>query len=259
MRNNKNNGVFYIFNPSDLDRDTYVTKCYQSGTVCMIDELGGFFKDVKIDKNALKEIQFSEQSGELGSQVFAVNVSGRDTYVIVSVLAGSDEVLTEIEGEFTIGSSIDDNTISINGDATSGSLNLSVVSDSDGGFYINAVGNSDIIIDVKTSGSVKVEAGGDLNMDFDGGYTINSDTEEMLVKVKALKLQVEDDFIINGGSRKMVTEDILDVISSIITALDTHFHISPFLGIPTGVSTSPQSPSLQPKLKPTVTDLIKVV
>ena len=174
-------GYGYIILPAGLgkgDRDKFITKCFNTGTVCILTENNDVIFDIAIDKEKIKQITFPQlgvdsyssstdpsqpEKDVLGSLIVWINIPVENSPIVIAILSKNSEVFNGREGQFVIDKFWKNNSINIVGDAKNGKL------------YINVLcGDDDLgemIIDVNSknnTGKLTLNASGEINLNTRG-------------------------------------------------------------------------------------------
>jgi len=174
----------YIIIPSDVDRTSFVEQCYRWERVSILSEGGGgVFHECYINREAIKDIEFPNDSTHFGSCVMFLTDIHSGHPMIFGVLSKEDESQLLREGYFKLTKTYQGSSVLISGDAKKGIINLSV----DGGELTQlniTVSNTD------KNAVINVRCRGNINFEMDGSLKINKGTQAM-VKGTELKTQLD--------------------------------------------------------------------
>lgn len=96
--------IGFIFLPPDITRDEYLSLCFNSEQVSVIDlEFNRVVHDVRVGRLVFKELVFPTSPEKLGSAVICLNLEIREQYVVIDIIKGySDSKLTELEDSYRV-------------------------------------------------------------------------------------------------------------------------------------------------------------
>lgn len=211
----------YIGIPSGVDRDTFVTNAFRRERVSLYIENGASIKnDCLILRSALKDIEFPDEYGELGSAVAFIQEPYTGQAVVLGVLPKNDE--TSLREEHQIGDTKtwQDKFVSIKGDAKKGIIGINV----EGGDDISKI---DINVTNKNKNAeFNVNVKGKVNINVEGNANVKA-TENVNLTAK------NGIFSVNEGSEPILLGDETqknldkekDYVSSLVSAISAAFGV----------------------------------
>jgi hypothetical protein len=196
----------YIIIPSDVDRNSFIEQCYRWERVSVLSEGGGgVFHECYISREAIKDVEFPDDSTHTGSCVMFLTDIHSGHPMIFGVLSKEDESQLLREGYFKFSKTYQGSSVIISGDAKKGIMNLSV----DGGDLTQlniTVSNKD------KNATTNLRCRGDINLEMDGLLKVNKGTQAM-VKGTELKIQLEQ-------TNTYLKTDLYDAIYTALQSLD---------------------------------------
>lgn len=209
-------GIGYIAIPSDIDRALYINACYQSSTVSIKTEDGGFVNRVPIGPNDLMLIEFPEKTEDFGTPVVYVTEQLHQHPIVVAVLNSKDDLSDMSEGQFKIRRKFGKQYVEITGSALKKFLGMTIHSDTDAEVYINVDSDQETgKLKVNVSGNVEVVASKSINIQSHVETTSRvSDPEDensfsQSTQTKDTFRYETDKFIINNEDQPMVLGNIM--------------------------------------------------
>ena len=175
-----NAGVGYIYIPPDVDDiNKFINKCFNTGTISILTSDSSRYDGVRVSKSIFDDLEFPNETGELGSMVFWIAYPKHKLPIVVAVINKLGEVLSIQNGQFKKEKRTDNGFVGIFGDANKGNLLFNIESNVDGG------GNLHISVKNKkgNGGQVHITTDSDINVISNTKITAQS-TEEIHVKVE---------------------------------------------------------------------------
>lgn len=152
-------GMGYIIIPEDVDREQFVSSCFRKRRVSIIDDAdGNLIHECYITREALENIEFPENSGEKGVPIVWVSQPFLQIPMVIGTFTEIDKIPMRKDKEIHINKSYKDGSINIDGNPEKGTLFINVSSKKISKLKISSSGNEDSLIEVKSSGTVKVES-----------------------------------------------------------------------------------------------------
>lgn len=183
-------GVGYIVVPKDIDRDLYVENCFRNGCVAIQTDFGEFIDKVKIDKTAIKDVDFPIDYEHLGSFVVWVSIPKHKLPVVVGVLMKNDELWDVTENQFQLRKEFNGTIVEINGDADQGVVSINVAGGDRNGVLNISVNNKD-----KT---------GKINLIVDSELNIQSGNKISVSACQELTCMIKD-FMDSSGKETIIS------------------------------------------------------
>ncbi|MFW6273089.1 MAG: hypothetical protein ACOC2U_04860 [bacterium] len=203
----KNNtaGIGYIMIPSNLEREEYVTSCYERERVCVyIEQSGSMVKDCYISQQALKDIFFPESTESLGSPVIFVSDNFHKKPMIVSTLSREDETQLLSEHKFRVEKFYDKNKVKIEGDAEKGILNI-FVDDKE------QYGEINVSVKGKEGGKLNIDTSNEVNVNGDEKVNVQTSGEINIKTIDSLSGNVKCEISANGSDVKIIPDNELRI------------------------------------------------
>lgn len=236
-------GLGCIIVPTDVDRATFIARCYSTETVSIEGQFGGMsFNNVPITREALQYIEFPGEKEVYGSLVVFLFHPKTAKPIIVGVLSKKRELYGVDWKQFKRFKTEAGNLVSVVGDGKKGNLYVTVVgteNDSGGQILIN-------VQEPSNKGVLKVSVQGDIQF-INQNFTMNclttkivsktsieAETDDLTVTAqKKIVLSAEDKVSIGKENyEKAVLGDTLkdDIISPLLSALKTDLRVSTAMG-----------------------------
>ena len=221
-------GLGCIIVPTDVDRATFIARCYSTETVSIEGQFGGMsFNNVPITREALQYIEFPEEKEVYGSLVVFLFHPKTAKPIIVGVLSKKRELYGVDWKQFKRFKTEAGNLVSVVGDGKKGNLYVTVVgteNDSGGQILIN-------VQEPSNKGVLKVSVQGDIQF-INQNFTMNCLTTKIVCK-DSIVLSAEDKVSIGKENyEKAVLGDTLkdDIISPLLSVLKTDLMVSTAMG-----------------------------
>ena len=205
-------GVGYIILSHAQDRDTYVGSCFRNNMVAIITEENEIIPKCIVSKNAWQYIEFPETSNQRGSAVIWMNIPYQNKVVIFDVLHKRDE-LNPVQriGQFKFQRQFGTNIVNVQGDSTSGTINIIAQGskDEEGQIYIKALNESEkAVFDLYVQGIINLNCESDLNINVGGELQVivedpaNPGNQLNLNYTLGIGLTLADEFANNFVTKK---------------------------------------------------------
>lgn len=151
-------GVAYIGLPYDVDRDVYLRDCYMNARVTIRLEDGAVINHAPIDVDVLNFIEFPKVPEELGTAVVYLTEPIHQHPMIIARVQKGDQLGDGREHFFKIRRIINDQIVSIDGDAHQGFININVIAGDKQGKVKIKLDNktNDNIFEVQVAGEIKL-------------------------------------------------------------------------------------------------------
>lgn len=153
-------GFGYVLIPEGVDRDKFVDSCFRQNKISIIDDSdGNIIHNCFISNEALQNIKFPRKVGEKGTPVMWISQSYMNQPMIVGTFSPTNgDIPLRSDEEFCVNRKWDRGSLSIVGSAKAGTLFINVRGQQFGTLKINALGDENAILEVGSSGLVKVSA-----------------------------------------------------------------------------------------------------
>lgn len=156
------NSVGYgnLYLPSEVDRDKFLLKCYQSATVSIITENSEVYENVSVPPYIFNELVFPENNLEIGSKVVYLSTPKQLRPIIVGLILRNDEYLNLKEGEFKLGKTLKGNLVEVFGNTKNAALYLNAISNKDFGGELKIKvknKNKTAILGIQVDGNIEIE------------------------------------------------------------------------------------------------------
>ena len=149
----------YIVLPTDVGRESYIDTVFRTNLVAVMMEGGVFRNDVRITNEAINNIWFPEESGELGAQVVIASGEFLNQPIVIGTFIGNDEVPAWSEDVVRIKKQIKDVTMSMTIDPRNREWNVNVTSiEKPVNFNVTLGGNEENKIRLQSSGEAEIIA-----------------------------------------------------------------------------------------------------
>lgn len=151
-------GIGYVVIPTDVGRLDYIQTCMAKETISIYPETGGTsYNEVPISVSALRDIEFPEEGTRFGSQVIYLLHPTHRTPIVIAVIDKLNETINLGWKEFKLSKTVDNNEVTILGDAKQGSLFITVNSQKDigGEIYLKVIkGDKAGKLDINVQGDI---------------------------------------------------------------------------------------------------------
>ena len=157
---NQSVGFARVIIPKDRDRENYVLTCFRTGRIDLYDENNGqYLKQCFVTNEVLQNIRFPRGEGEIGDCVVWVSQPALfSSPLVVGTFPMAGRVNLRSDEELVVHKEWDKGSVDIVGDAKTGSLVLSVSGQKFSKIKVVALGDENSSIDLKSNGSIIVEA-----------------------------------------------------------------------------------------------------
>lgn len=229
-------GIAYVTIPADIDRDVFITYCYQTNSLYIKTEDGGYHKNIITADHVFNFLDFPEKPGDNGSLVIYVQEPVHKELMVVAKINSNDEITDLIEGQFKFRKKWKNNFVEIAGSAKDGYLSLSVDCEDNSSFNIhvnNSNKNAELIVEI--AGSALINALNEISIISKENVILTTidkiDNKNVSsVSVKSTEIQNQTDkYLINGGSDpitlgnqcKLIFDNLFDELgrSTVTTSL----------------------------------------
>ena len=158
--NSRDAGQGRLIIPSDVDRDAYIRKCYDTGRAAIFTYGAGIIRNASICKHCIDDLIFPLTPQDYGSPVLYIKTPNREEYSIYGVFKETDEIFDITEYQFSIGKKSGDGVAVISGDADDGSIVITVNHNKKGGKLTIVVGNDKVpsILEFNVSGKINSDS-----------------------------------------------------------------------------------------------------
>lgn len=158
-------GFGYVMIPEGVDRDQYVETCFRRCRITIIDDgSGNVIHDCYITNEALQNVKFPRVVGEKGAPVVWVAQPFQTEPMVIGTFLPQEKIEVRDDEEFIIKREWDKGLLTISGSAKDGSLFISVRGQESGYMKVNVSGDENSAIEVTSSGNIKVEGNGDIDV-----------------------------------------------------------------------------------------------
>lgn len=149
----------YIVLPTDVGRESYIDTVFRTNLVAVMMEGGVFRNDVRITNEAINNIWFPEEPGELGTQVVVASGEFLNQPIVIGTFIGNDEVPAWSEDVVRIKKQIKDVTMSMTVDPRNREWNVNLFSfEKPVKFNVTLGGNEENKIRLQSSGEAEIIA-----------------------------------------------------------------------------------------------------
>lgn len=219
--------IGYIIIPSGVDRDSYVQTCFNTCKVAVTRDKGGSIStQCFISPLIIQDIVFPKDDKVTGSVVVMVSSGFNETPIIIQVLKPLNELFNYSENTYNRGVSSSGGSVNLNlGDK--GDLYINVDSEKSGKLYVNVLGDSGTIIDIRSNGSVNVSANTNITLEsFKNAKikcrdTVNGEESYMEYTPKSINASVVDKMVVNSGESSVArANEVIQKLSEIKSQID---------------------------------------
>jgi hypothetical protein len=153
-------GFGYVLIPEGVDRDKFVDTCFRTNKISIIDDSeGNVIHECFISNEALQNITFPRKVGEKGTPVMWIAQSYMNQPMIIGTFISTNgRIPMRSDEEFSILREWDKGSLCITGSAKRGTLFISIRGQQFGTLKINALGDENALLEVGSTGTVKVSA-----------------------------------------------------------------------------------------------------
>lgn len=152
-------GVGYVTIPTDVVREEFITHCYQTNSLCIVTEDGGFHKNIATDSWSFNFIEFPDRPGKNGSLVIYVQEPIHKELMIVAVINSDQEIIDLREGQFKLRKKWNNNFVEISGSAKEGNLSLIVDSQDNASILLHVNNkNKNAKLEIEVAGEIILNA-----------------------------------------------------------------------------------------------------
>lgn len=244
-------GLGCIILPPDVDKQTFIDRCFSTETVSIMSQAGGLsYNNVPISIDALQQIEFPEDSTKFGSVVVFLFHPKTKKPIIVAVLTRTSELYGVEWKQFKRFKNYKDNYVSVVGDGKKGTLivNVQGTANNGGGQIFINVGEP------SNKGNLKISVQGDISF-INQNFSINcvatkiTNKEAFELTTKSLTMNVKEDWNvetekntkINSGEKISLGGDnyeplvlgqklVDDIFKPLFSALKTDLQVSTAMG-----------------------------
>lgn len=192
---------WYVFIPSEVDREKYIANCKRTQTITVINDNAEINNKVKIGKLALQKVRFPQNQKELGSPVLVANILSKSQLVILDVFDYGDafDELKEHESALIERTEKGLAEIRVQGDTGEIFITVDAEDESGGALKVN-VSNS--------KGSAQ------LGVNVDGTFTIITSQEVSVISNKSIDASIRDEKGESLSSISLTADGIVQMKSS---------------------------------------------
>lgn len=157
--NSKFSGKGRIIIPSDVNRDIYIRRCYDTGRVSMFTHGAGVIQQAAISTHCINDIHFPSKPTDFGSSVAYNKIPNSEEYIIYAVFKEIKDVHDLYEYQYSLGRHTDGGISKITGDPDDGTMTITVDHDINGGELAINIGNK------KTGGKLTINVSTSVDTD----------------------------------------------------------------------------------------------
>lgn len=207
-------GVAYVTIPSDVDRESFIAHCYQTNTLYIKTEDGGYHKNIATDNWSFNFIDFPQKPGDNGSLVFYVQEPVHKELMVIGIVNSDNEIVDLVEGQFKLRKKWLNNFVEITGSAKDGYLSMTVDSQDNSSFIIHVNNeNNNAELNIEVAGNIIINALNSISLISKGNHSVqvfdpndNTKYSEILVESEEINAST-DKFSINEGSSPITLGD----------------------------------------------------
>ncbi len=155
----KYSGYGSVIIPSNISREEYIRRCYDTGRVSIFTYGAGVLSQVSVCNHCWNDIEFPKDIDSKGSTVMYSKIPNREEYVVTGVIRSIGDAGTTSEYQFSVGKFTDHASSSISGSGE-GVLSINVYNNETGGQLMINVGspNADGEMVVSVTGGINSES-----------------------------------------------------------------------------------------------------
>ena len=167
-------GFGNILIPTGVDRDKFVATCIRKKRVSVLDDRGAVvYHQCYITNEAIQNVFFPENVGELGSKVIFTTNMYRQKPFVIGTLDADDYSEDNGEGEKFFSSYDKDGGFFVGGSPKKGTLFFRIFSKTISKIFIKSSGNEKAEVNVESEGNVNVAANKVINLNAFENLQIN--------------------------------------------------------------------------------------
>lgn len=197
--------ICYIFQPSGVSREEYITHCHLTNTVSLITDQAEVYHRVPIGDSSLQQLIFPLEKGALGSPVVCVTIPLHNQPFVVSVHRLNDaapvtnkersvgRVILGKDTSFNFHADGDEGSFQIVGDAPQSTGTVRLLSDT-----------TESLLDVHVQGEINVEADVHISLLMQKGFEVTIGPEDAR---KVLQILTDNGLTYNDDYRNQLTLD----------------------------------------------------
>lgn len=200
-------GVGYVTIPTDIDREQFIAHCYQTNSLCIVTEDGGFHKNIPTDTWSFNFIDFPDKPGKNGSLVIYVQEPVHKELIIVATINSDQEIIDLREGQFKLRKKWNNNFVEISGSGKDGNLSLIVDAEDNANLLLHVNNrNNNAKLQMEVSGNIILEALNQIEVISKQNVILavqnaNDQTQQSTVKLSSDSIKnYTDNFVINEGT-----------------------------------------------------------
>lgn len=199
--------IGYIYVPNDIDRVKFIQSCLRTKRVSIVTEGGQVFNNVPIDKNAINQIYFPNNSRKLGSPVGFMFIGKTDRPVVISVFDALDEFSNLNENQFSFERETETGSVLFSGKGDTGEMFIAI----EGKKQVGRNSGGKLFINVKNPDStalVDLKVDGDFNLETTGKISLKSEKSVNLELINELTDKSITNLSISNGLLEFSIQDI---------------------------------------------------
>ncbi len=175
--------LWNVIIPQGLGREEYIKNCKQTSTVSVMNENAETYDQVKVDMASMQFIKFPKTDKELGSDVMALNIPGKNRIMITGVFHSNDEQTMMTESEAALLANTETGNAEVRAQGGKGEVHMTVDSSNEkGGKMLINISNTNETAEftVNINGTANVNAGKDISFVSNTGIqaVVQEPTEE---------------------------------------------------------------------------------
>ena len=232
-------GLGNVIVPPDVDRQTYIDRCFSTETISFLAQSGGLsFNNVPVTLDALQYIEFPEDSKGFGSVVVVVFHPKTNKPIVVGVLNKGTQLYGVKWKQFKQFKTYNGNYVSVVGDGNQGYLCVNVKGAAEGGggkvFLSVEEPSSEGELKVSVQGNIQL-IGQNLETSFLTCKIVGK--EEVEVQTKVAKISASEKVTLGTENLEPVVlgdKLVSDVLKPLLSALKTTLKVATVVG-PSGL------------------------
>lgn len=167
-------GFGNILIPTGVDRDKFVSSCIKKKRVSVLDDSGAVvYHQCYITNEAIQNVFFPDNSGELGSKVIFTTNMYRQKPFVIGTLDSDDYSEDNGEGEKFFSSYNKDGGFFVGGSPKKGTLFFRIFSKAISKIFIKSSGSDKAEVNIESEGDINVSANKVINITSFDNFKIN--------------------------------------------------------------------------------------
>lgn len=195
-----------VYLPANTDRAAYISNCFLTNTVTLINTNGETVHRVRIGAVALQNVNFPATGDSIGSFVICATSPYSGRLFVLDVYNEIDEFTDQLEYQFRMIKSTSKGSAQMIIDGDNGIIQLSVDHETDGGIVSINISNKQASSQLKVTvnGDIAINATGNVTLDAQKGLTITAKGSTVLIDDSGVMIDSGDNNIFLGGQNQVL-------------------------------------------------------